>query len=191
MAEPTLRQNQTFPVYYPGEGVFTNDGTTSGTPSGLVGAKATVKITINTRPHGFTGVRIRNVFPVPAGPLNAIAATYFPSWADLHGLDIDQDVNFNLAQQNVVMERADQAGVVGGGIGGSYVWHPFACPYPFRGGNNVQLVLTRTTSYPLILDAQGQLVEGIFPVAKVVLVGYAYVSGQKETGSPPSSGWPE
>lgn len=192
MAEAVLRKAQMFPIYYPAEAAFTTDGTPGGTPSGLVGARAVVTITINTRPHGFIGIRLRNVFAIPAFALRTVDASYFPSWRDIHALDVDQDVSVELAQQNVVVRRADQAELVGGpGIPGSYVWHPFACPYPFRGGNNVVVSVNRTTSYPLVTNAQQQDVEGIFPVLKVLLVGYSYVTADIEEGGPPSSRFPE
>lgn len=188
MAEGILRKAQMFPIYYPAEAAFTVDGSSGGTPSGLVGASATLTFTINTRPHGFLGVRLRNVFPVPTFALATVAASYFPTWRDLHALDVDQDMSFELAQQNVVVRSADQALVVGGpGIPGSYVWHPFACPYPFRGGNNVVVRVRRTTSYPLVTNAQEQDVEGVFPVLKGLLVGYTYVTADIEEGQPPSS----
>lgn len=186
-----LRKAQKFPVYYPGEAVFTEGGVPSGQPSGAVGAQALITITINTRPHGFLGIRLRNVFPVPEFPLEPIAQSYFPTWRDLHGLDVDQDVRVELAQQNILMDRTDQALFVGGpGIGGSFVWHPFPCVYPFRGGNNVRIFVTRTTAYPLVVDGSEPPVEGIFPVCKAVLVGYSYVTGDIEEGGPPSSGFP-
>lgn len=192
MVDAILRKAQTFPVYYPAEAEFTAGDQPGGNPSGLVGATARLTFTINTRPHGFLGIRLRNVFEVPEFPLATVPATYFPRWADLHALDVDQDVRVELAQQNILMDRTDQALFVGGpGIGGSFVWHPFPCPYPFRGGNNVRVTVTRTTSYPLVTNAQEQDVEGIFPVCKAVLVGYSYVTGSIEEGAPPSSGFPE
>lgn len=187
MSDAILRKAQMFPIYYPAEAPFTIDGSSGGTPSGLVGATATLTFTINTRPHGFLGVRLRNVFPVPAFPLTTTAATYFPTWRDLHGLDCDQDMALELAQQNVVVRSADQALIVGGpGIGGSFIWHPFACPYPFRGGNNIVVRCRRTTSYPLV-TVNDLSVEGIFPVLKGVLVGYSYVTADIEEGGPPAS----
>jgi hypothetical protein len=188
MAEAVLRKAQTFPIYYPAEAPFTVDGASGGTPSGLVGARANLTFQINTRPHGFLGVRIRNVFAIPPFPLSTTNLTYFPSWRDIHGLDVDQDMSLELAQQNVVVRTADQGCVIGGpGIGGSYVWHPFACVYPFRGGNNVVIQLRRTVSYPLVVNATEAEVEGIFPIAKAVLVGYTYVTADIEEGGPPSS----
>ena len=197
MAEPQadaiLRKAQTFPIYYPGEARFELDSSTGGkTPSGAVGATATIIITINTRPHGFLGIRLRNVYAIPERALEPIAATYFPSWRDIHALDGDQDVKMDLAQQNVTADRTDQNLLVGGPVasGGGVVWHPFACPYPFRGGNNVTIEVRRTTAYPLILPLTDDPVEGIFPVCKAVLVGYSYVTGDVEEGGPPSSGFP-
>lgn len=188
MAEAVLRKAQSFPIYYPAQAPFLLDTTTNGAPSGLVGATATLTFQINTRPHGFIGVRLRNVFPVPTFPLTATAQTYFPTWRDLHALDVDQDMSFELAQQNVVVRSADQALIVGGpGLGGSYIWHPFACAYPFRGGNNVVVRVQRTTSYPLVVNGENPPQEGIFPVLKGVLVGYAYVTADIEEGAPPSS----
>lgn len=189
-ATPTLRRQQTFPIFYPAEGRFTVDGTASTNPSGLQGAKAVLTFTINTRPHGFIGLRLRNVYPMPSAELVPPGPAYFPSWSDIKLLDHDQDVAINLAQQNVIVKRADQACVMGGGPG-SPVWHPWACPYPFRGGNNVTVEVTRTVSYPLIVGADEQPVQGFFPVCKGVLVGYAYVSGKLEEGAPPASGWPD
>jgi hypothetical protein len=184
-----LRRAQTFPIYYAGESRFTTDGQPGSQASGLVGSTANITITINTRPHGFTGLRIRNVYPIPSAALAEPYDSYFPSWADIKLLDSDQDVEVNLAEQNVVVKRADQGAMLGGGAT-SYVWHPFACPYPFRGGNNINIIVKRTVSYPLIVGPDETPVQGIFPVCKVVLVGYAYVTGQQEEGGPPSTDWP-
>lgn len=186
---PELKKRQTFPIYYAAEGRFTADGSASTPPSGQQGAKATLTFTINTRPHGFVGLRLRNVYPMPAAALFPPGPSYFPSWADIKLLDSDQDINIDLAQQNVTAKKADQGATIGGGPGAP-VWHPWACPYPFRGGNNLTVVVTRTVSYPLITGPNEQPVEGIFPVCKGVLVGYAYVSGQAEDGAPPASNWP-
>jgi hypothetical protein len=188
MGEAVLRKAQTFPIYYPAEAPFTLDGAAGGTPSSLVGATATLTFQINTRPHGFLGVRIRNVFPIPTLPLTATNQLYFPTWRDLHALDCDQDMSLDLAQQNIIVRTADQGLICGGpGLGGSFVWHPFACPYPFRGGNVITIRLRRTTSYPLVQSGTLPPVEGFFPTAKAVLVGYTYVTADIEEGQPPSS----
>lgn len=188
----TLRKYQRFPVYYSGTAQFVvSDGAVDARrASGQIGAKATVSIAINTRPHEFIGMRIRNVYAVPQFPLTETAQSYFPTFRDIRTIDVDQDVETDLSQQNLIMKTADQALVTGGPTSGPVVWHPFACPYPFRGGNNVNVTITRTTAYPLVVNDNNEEIEGIFPVAKVVLFGWALVKGRYAQGSPPSTGFP-
>ena len=94
----------------------------------------------------------------------------------------------NLRRMDRPLGEEHQGLVVGGPAAtGPVVWHPFACPYPFRGGNNVVVRVRRTVSYPLVTNAQEQDVEGIFPVLKGLLVGYTYVTADIEEGQPPSS----
>lgn len=167
-------QPQRFPIIYPGSAEFrVEDG-----PGAVRGATATITITINTRPHMLTGIRLCNVYEVPE-ELRDVS-----SLAWLNRLDQEQDLSTQLAQQNVVVRPTMQSLVTGGGggIGAATVhWHPFECPYPFRGGNNITLSLSRLTSYPDEIKSV---------TVKAALVGWAYIDGPLPPPGPPSTGFP-
>ena len=140
---------QRLPVYFPGSARFQD---ANGNPSGQVGSKATVTISINLRPQWMTGIRVRNVYPVPDGFQN-FNVVY------LDRLDGEQTMSTELTQSNIVVRDALQPLVIGrDGIH----WHPFATPYPWGGGDNITLIFTRLTSYPIdVLPTVHVLLEGI------------------------------
>jgi hypothetical protein len=167
MAEHRYRM-QKFPIYYPGNAQFQDQ---DGQPSGLIGAQAIVEIGLNNRPHEIIGIRVQNVYALPAER---------PQDPDLccllDRLDGEQLVSLDLAQQNVIVESMLQTTLTGkNGIH----WHPFACSYPFRGGNNLRLTFRRLTSYP----------PEFFPVVHVTAVGWVWVSDELPAGAPPSTGF--
>jgi hypothetical protein len=175
---------QLFPIYYPAEAQFLSD---AGDAVASRGAVATLSFSITTRPFALVGVRLRNLYELPAEGVtfqveggSPPVRTFYPPELEsyLARLDADQDVAVELAQQNIVIRPANQQLVQGAdGIH----WHPFACPFPFRGGNNVVVRARRRTAYP---DAIG-------PVAlQGLLVGWQYVSDADPGGHPPSSGFP-
>lgn len=174
-------ETQTFPVYYPGTGRFEDANSDA---SGALGSTAVVTITLNTRPHMIVGARVRNVYQPPDADEVVDFGPLFQTWRDLKLLDMEQRMTLDLAQQNIIIKAASQGLIVGER---GTLWHPFACPYPFRGGNNISLTFLRTVGYPL--NAQGE--EVIFPTVEVVLFGYAFVKGNIPPGSPPSSEYPE
>lgn len=176
-----LFNTQRFPIYYPGRAQFVN---ANGDPSGAAGSTATATVTLNTRPHALVGLRIRNVYQPPAAADAVAFGPLFSTWRDLKLLDVEQDITLDLAQQSVIIRAASQSLITG--PGGS-VWHPFACPYPFRGGNNIVVTLRRNVAYPL--GAQQQ--EVITPTVELLLFGYSFVKGNMPPGSPPSSEYEE
>ena len=92
----------------------------------------------------------------------------------LEQMDGDQDISLQLAQQNVIINPMSQVTLTGkGGVH----WHPFPCSYPVRGGNNMQIRIVRTSSYPV----------EVLPTAKVAVLGWMYVSDELPPGSPPST----
>lgn len=182
MAE--LRRPQYFPIYYTGEAPFLDNNNQR---SGLTGARALVTIDLSTRPAFFLGVRIVNSYEVPDEDDLDLFPDAFSTWEQIKLLDQEQDVRFDLAQQNIIVKQAAQATIQGQNRLGS-PWHSFACPYPFRGGNKIDVELTRTASYPQVGDPLRQV---ILPVAKVTMIGLLAVddagTGQHEPGSPPST----
>ncbi len=166
---------QKFGLIYSGEAVFTNANNQPGVPAGSV---ARITIPITTRPYALTGVRIRNLVPIPAVvdfEGQQVAAPALVDYFDR--LNDDQDVTIDLSQQNVVVRPTNQALMQGAkGIH----WHPFACPYPMRGGNNVVVDVKRRTAYP---EEVGQV------TCQVALVGWQYVNSAALGGTPPSTGF--
>lgn len=180
-----LTSPQKFPIYYPAEAEFTNDQDVPGVPAGSV---ANLTFSITTRPFALVGIRLRNLYQLPP---NGIIFTndeiqppesrvLFPPelapW--MKKLDGDQDIVVELAQQNIVIRPSNQELVTGKeGIH----WHPFACPFPFRGGNNVTCRVTRRTPYPSEIEAM---------TVQADLIGWQYVTDADPGGHPPSTGFP-
>lgn len=161
-------QPQRFPIIYPASAGFERDNAASGD----VGATATLTFTINTRPHMLVGLRLQNVYIVPEDMRTCDGLAW------LERLDEEQDVATQLAQQNVVVRPTLQTLVTG--RRGRH-WHPFECPYPFRGGNNIVVTVSRLTAYPREITAI---------TVKAALVGWAYVEGDTPPPGPPSTGFP-
>lgn len=152
---------QKIPVYFPGSARFQN---ADGVPSGALGAKATVTISINLRPQWFTGIRAWNVYPVGETFQN-FNILY------LQHLDNQQTMSTELTQSNIVVRDALQPLLLGGGAPAIH-WHPFATPYPWGGGDNITLIFTRLTSYPT----------DVLPTVHVLLEGIMLVRDQVEDG---------
>jgi hypothetical protein len=201
MVDERTYKTQKFPVYYSGVSEFKLDGKASG----LRGAVATVEIGLNNRPHEIVGVRIRNSYarfptptiqiqdpapgegdPLPA-PVNANWAAINDGCCLLEDLDDEQTVQIDLAQQNVIIRNMHQRELCGkNGIH----WHPFPCSYPFRGGNNMFVQLTRLQSYPFTDNPSPQETV-IKPTAFVTVFGWMYVSDELPPGGPPSTDFNE
>lgn len=179
-----MTRPQLFPIYYPAEAEFLND---EGGAAASRGSVATLTFQITTRPFALVGVRLRNLYELPPEGITferdggePPARTFYPPELIEYfkRIDADQDVSVELAQQNIVIRPANMALVQGeDGIH----WHPFACAFPFRGGNNVVVRTRRRVAYP----------EAVGPVTlQGLLVGWQYVSDADPGGHPPSSGFP-
>lgn len=205
MADPVKMQR--FPIYYEGVAQFKN---ADGEPSGAAGSEALVEIGLNNRPHEIVGVRVVNVYevadlyeqieyPVPGvdPPVTTresipVAGFNLPSGdacCFLERLDGDQLMTLQLAQQNVIVRNLHQRTMTGkAGVH----WHPFACAYPFRGGNNIDLTFRRLTSYPAPVNAQDELL--LAPSVFVTVLGWVWVSDEgvePQPPAPPSTGFPQ
>lgn len=130
---------QLFPKYYAiGPVPLTLDGV----PSGAAGAEAILTKELSNFPQILYGVRISNVYSLPAVP----TATHIQQLQTYHDwLDGEQTVGINLSQQNVTAQPMLQAQLTGRG---DSVWHPFPAPYPMAGGNSINLQVRRITGYP-------------------------------------------
>ena len=161
-------QPQRFPIIYPASAGFVKDNL----PSGAVGATATLTLTFNTRPHMLVGLRLENIYAVPERLQNIDGIAY------LDKLDEQQDMTTALAQQNIIIRPTLQTLVTGRrGVH----WHPFEVPYPFRGGNNIVITVSRLTAYPVEIEAV---------TCKLAVVGWAYIEGDQPPPGPPSTGFP-
>lgn len=133
---------QWFPQYLPFGGVDFVDG--AGEPSGARGATASLSRSLPNFPILFVGLRINNVFELPAQPTELDMRIYE---ACKRFLDNEQSVRINLSQQNITAEATFQAQLTG--QGGIY-WSPFPVPFPMAGANNVSVDVVRLTPYPQI-----------------------------------------
>ncbi len=142
---------QLFPKYYTmGPVPFARDGV----PSGAVGATAVLSHPLSNFPQILYGVRISNIYPLPA----AADATHMQQYrAYKEWLDGEQTVGINLSQQNVTAQPMLQSQLVGKG---DSVWHPFPAPYPMAGGNSVNLEIRRLTGYPPFIES-GEVIEPV------------------------------
>lgn len=166
-------KRQIFPVYYPGEGPFLDKGN----PSALTGDEADVEIEISNNPFMCTGIRIRNVYEIPVELRTINLLTY------LARLDQEQTIRTDLTQQNVIVRAMSQALLQGGNDRSGTVthYHPFESPYPFRGGNNINLKFKRETDYPPEITSV---------IVKATLTGWLYMSDAVPAAGPPSGGFP-
>lgn len=182
-ANPGLVQPQKFPIYYPAEAEFQADNGGAGVPGGAV---ATLTFSITTRPFALVGIRWRNLYEIPQTGVEFVDPDgqnaqrfYPPDLVDYFArLDNDQDLTVELAQQNIVI-RPTNGQLVQGNDGIHY--HPFPCPFPFRGGNNVTCTVRRRTAYPAEL---------LSATVQATLIGWQYVTDADPGGHPPSTGFP-
>lgn len=140
---------QVFPIYYPmGDEPFTSG---QGVQSGAVGARARLQRPLSNFPHMFMGLRISNVYDLFADTPQPTAqqvelARYLREWTDN-----EQTVTITLAQQNITAELLYQPHLTGhDGIN----WAPFPAPFPMAGGNNIEVTVSRVSSYPQFNDAE-------------------------------------
>lgn len=171
-----LSNMQRFPVIYPAKAQFKD----SGVATAQAGATAKLQFSINNNPHEITGIRVRNVYEIPDAYMQSpqLAASNF-----LERKDGEQDLVVRMAQQNIVIDEANQVACLGNdGIH----WHPFELPYPFRGGNNITVDVTRSTNYRFVNGAGAEiLIEAVTVTA--ALVGWMYVGPGGVLPGPPSS----
>jgi len=171
-----LSNFQRFPVVYPAKAQFKSGSN----ESAQAGATAKLQFSLNNNPHEITGLRVRNVYEIPDEYMQSpqLAGSNF-----LERKDGEQDLVVRMAQQNIVVDEANQVAVVGNN---GIHWHPFELPYPFRGGNNVTVDVTRSTNYRFV-DGNGLeiLIEAVTVTA--ALVGWMYVGPGGVLPGPPSS----
>lgn len=137
---------QWFPSYFPmGPKAFQD---ANGDPSGAVGAVAELTKDISNWPILFMGLRITNVYALPAAPTDLDVQIYK---AAKGYVDDEQTVRIALSQQNITAEATMQVQVTG--KSGVY-WAPFPVPFPMAGANNIALTVQRVTAYPQIQGVQ-------------------------------------
>ncbi len=146
MPEGLTEQNvQWFPIFYPmGPKAFQDS---EGVPSGAIGSIAELTKELSNWPIMFLGLRITNVYPLPATPTELDLRVYE---ACKRGVDDEQTVRVALSQQNITAEATQQLHITG--KSGVY-WAPFPVPFGMAGGNNIAVTVQRTTPYPEIDNA--------------------------------------
>jgi len=172
-----LSNFQRFPVIYSAQAQFK----VGSAESAAAGAVAKLQFAINNNPHEITGLRVKNVYDIPAEFL----ALFRPDGMEyLERLDQEQTLTMRMAQQNIVVDATLQPLVCGTGPH----WHPFELPYPFRGGNNVTLDVNRLTGYSIPAgDEPNVLIEAV--TVQAALVGWMYVGPGGVLSGPPSTGF--
>lgn len=165
-----MQHPQEFPIYYPASAQFkAADGNDAGAGKG---ATASLAFSLSTRPAMLTGIRMANVYEIPEDLRNVDGIAW------LEKLDGQQQMSTDMEQQNIVIKPTLQDLVTGRK---GYIWHPFEQPYPFKGGNNITVPVSRLISYP----------DSIVNVTVyATLVGWSYVDGQFPPAGPPSTGFP-
>lgn len=140
---------QWFPQYFPMGPVDFTSGNAVAT--GAAGATARLSKDIPNWPILFLGVRISNTYELPEEPTELDLMTYT---ACKRFVDDEQTVELKLSQQNIVSDPIQQTHLTG--KAGIY-WAPFGVPFPMAGGNNITILLVRTTRYPSIGDPLTQI----------------------------------
>jgi len=173
-----LSNFQRFPVIYGASAQFKNGSN----ESAGVGAVAKLQFALNNNPHEITGLRIRNSYVQPA-------EFYQGNPLGLARIDLEQTVTMRMAQQNIVIDEVAQSLITGGNdaSGGTPHWHPFELPYPFRGGNNVTVDVTRIAGYDL--PGSDPLVTIDAVTVYAAIVGWMYVGPGGVLAGPPSTGF--
>jgi hypothetical protein len=140
-----------FHIYYPmGPRSFLDAG---GTPTGAAGSTLILSRSLNNFPHMFLGIRVNNVYELPAGATEGDIAVYD---ACKRFVDGEQTIAIQLSQQSIAVEPTLQKQLVGGQDG--IYWHPFPIPFPMAGGNDITLTFTRATSYPAFPSTEALIV---------------------------------
>lgn len=167
---------EAFPLYYNAASPFLLNNN----PSGAANARARLSFELNNWPHVAFGLRIVNVYGLPAGS-DADDVQLFRVLKEW--FDDEQEITFTLAQQNVIADPIHQRTMCGAqGVH----WHPFPKPYLFRGANIAQMTLTRLTGYPQVND------EDILPTVRATLVTAVLVNDAfgRTRAAPGSTGRP-
>ncbi len=171
---------QWFPLYYPmGPRAFTN---ANGDASGALGAQATLTKDISNFPIMFWGLRITNVYTKPSGMdfANELAYKNCKNY-----VDSEQTVRIEISQQNITAEATLQTQMMG--LEGQ-IWSPFPVPFGMAGGNNISVVVTRSSEYPTLTfpdpaEPGEFLTERILPVCYATIV--ASVAREGDQTMPP------
>lgn len=149
-----------FPVYYQlGPSPFLD---AANAPSGAAGSRLRLSRSISNFPHLLIGVRVQNVYALPAAPTADDVQLYrtMKEW-----VDGEQTIRMELAQQSIIIDPTLQPTVTGqDGVH----WHPFAVPFPMAGSNNINFDLVRVTGYPQ-LDGEDVIPDVYLTLVAVVL----------------------
>jgi hypothetical protein len=172
----TIYTPEEFPLYYEAHAQFKLNGN----PSGATSAQAVLTFELNNYPHIVYGVRLVNTTEIPQTALNANPS--LPLNLLEGGIDEDQVIAIDLAQQNIITRPIHQRTLVGQA---GRNWHPFPAPYLLRGGNNVKLTATRLHGYPQV--TVGEELVNLLPSLFGTLVTGVLVSDKFPASGPPST----
>ena len=130
-------QPQNFPYYY-GAGANAFD------EEAIAGAEITIPFSLDNFPHMIEGIRVRNTWQIPDEPTadELALATFVKRY-----VDDEQSLRIELTQQSIIAKAIAQPLVQGAD---GYVYHAFPKPFPMAGGNTINVVIRRLTSYPIL-----------------------------------------
>lgn len=145
-------------------------------PSGDVGARANVVISLDNWPEAVVGVRVAFSYVIPAAYLNSnpMAAVGFDQVVDQCNIDV------TFAQQNLTDENVHLRTFQG--YPGGLIYVPLPVPQMMRGANQVKIRLTRLMAMPTVDNSI------IVPTAHFTVVGVSLMSDFAPGGTPGSSG---
>lgn len=134
-------QPQCFPYYY-NQSASTFDDP----PGAIAGAEITIPFSLDNFPHMLEGIRVRSTWQGPDNPdADELALmTYVKKY-----VDEEQSLRLELTQQSIIAKAVPQVSVQGND---GFVWHAFPTPFPMAGGNTVNVVIKRLTSYPFLSE---------------------------------------
>jgi hypothetical protein len=180
-----MAQPQWFPIFASNAAPFL----LSDARSGAIGAEAKVSIVLDTFPELIYACRFTVSYEIP--PATFGLAPNFKQFMREGGVDDDFTVKVELTQQNITAGTPAHVRNFQGALGTNL--HPLPVPYPVRGGNRLEFLARRTSSYPqlrvddIILEIQPQLFVSIVAARGVLSVADNVTS----PAPPPSTGFPQ
>ncbi len=168
---------QWFPIY---------EGSSAQFENGDLGQAVDITFALDTFPAFWYGLRVVVSYELPA---EFWRTNYgFKQLMNQGGVPLDMSTKIELTQQNITRGSTTVHTATVTGANGVN-WHPFTVPYPFRGGNNVILKFRRLSSFPELVDDQGEVIGKVAPtVHATLLMARGVEKGATSAMPPPPAG---